>query len=211
MQTKKNTYLCRISNYKSFHSSTMSTTNPTGDVANQILQYNEEFEAIYNIIVHHRSRALKTVHHESLSMIWEVGAYVNSRLEQAAWGEGVVRLLADFLRSRNPKAKGWSYRTIYKMVKFYRIYSTESFGNLVNSYGLSSYPMQIETGQQTNELVPIELALIQPDSFVQRSRHGGCTFCHESQHVAHHGCPVQGATSGRQRHPTQSCGVLSIP
>ena len=166
MQTKKNTYLCRISNYKSFHSSTMSTTNPTGDVANQILQYNEEFEAIYNIIVHHRSRALKTVHHESLSMIWEVGAYVNSRLEQAAWGEGVVRLLADFLRSRNPKAKGWSYRTIYKMVKFYRIYSTESFGNLVNSYGLSSYPIQIETGQQTNELVPIELAQIQPDSFV---------------------------------------------
>ena len=90
----------------------MSATTPQEDVAILNQQYNNDFEAVCRIIAHHRTRAMSTVHNESLCMIWEVGSFVHNKIEQAVWGDGVVRLLADFLRMRNPSAKGWSYRTI---------------------------------------------------------------------------------------------------
>ena len=66
---------------------------------------------------------MSVVHNESLRMLWEVGACVSDRLKRAVWGDKVIRMLADYIRTRNPKAKGWSYSTIYRMVKFYDIYS----------------------------------------------------------------------------------------
>lgn len=49
-------------------------------------------------------------------MIWEVGGYVSMKLKFSAWGDGVVRQLSDFIRTQDPTSRGWSYRTIYKMV-----------------------------------------------------------------------------------------------
>ncbi len=84
---------------------------------NNPLAYKAEFDTIYGIISAHKKRAMYAVHNESLNMLWEVGAYVSDRLKKAAWGDGVVRMLADYIRTQSPKAKGWSYRTIYKMVQ----------------------------------------------------------------------------------------------
>ena len=147
----------------------MSATTPQEDVAILNQQYNNDFEAVCRIIAHHRTRAMATVHNESLCMIWEVGSFVHNKIEQAVWGDGVVRLLADFLRMRNPSAKGWSYRTIYKMVRFYRTYSASTFVNLVKSYGLEGYPLrQMSKRARGNviDFVPNELAQSPQESFV---------------------------------------------
>ena len=81
-----------------------------------LLVHRGEFETVYGIISAHKKRAMNAVHNESLNMLWEVGAYVSDRLKKAAWGDGVVRMLAEYIHTKSPKAKGWSYRTIYKMV-----------------------------------------------------------------------------------------------
>lgn len=60
-----------------------------------LLQHREEFERVYGIISAHKKRAMNAIHNESLNMLWEVGAYVSDRLKKAAWGDGVVRMLAD--------------------------------------------------------------------------------------------------------------------
>ena len=60
-------------------------------------------------------------------MIWEVGGYISHKLKNAEWGAGIVRQLSEFIRTQDPTIKGWSYRTIYKMVQFYDTYSTDSF------------------------------------------------------------------------------------
>ena len=129
------------------------------------LVYRSEFENIYDIISFHKKRAMKAVHNESLLMLWEVGGYVSSRLKQSAWGDGVVRMLADYIRTRSPKAKGWSYRTLYKMVQFYDTYSTASFNSLVEHYGMQHY-LSATTSNDALENVPIEMAQIKGNTIV---------------------------------------------
>ena len=141
---------------------------------NNPLTYKIDFETIYDIIASRKRRAINVIHNESLLMLWEVGAFVSDRLKRAVWGDGVVRMLADYIRTRNPKAKGWSYRTIYKMVQFYETYSSEEFTQTVNRYGMQNYLAGTEQKKQPSKngeivsigltqrgedkIVPIELA-----------------------------------------------------
>ena len=134
-----------------------------------LIKYKEEFETVCDIIFTHKKRAMKAIHNESLNMLWEVGAYVSKRLKNAIWGDGVVRMLAEYIHTRNPKAKGWSYRTIYKMVQFYDTYSSDAFKEIVNHYAMHN-PISV-TGsqkmpQKEDAIVPIELAQIQSNEFV---------------------------------------------
>ena len=123
---------------------------PVAKTDNNPLAYRDEFETIYGIISSHRNRAMKAVNNESLLMLWEVGAFVSDRLKRAVWGDGVVRMLADYIRTKSPKAKGWSYSTIYRMVRFYDTYSSEEFRQTVNHYGMQNYL----SGTERNELLP---------------------------------------------------------
>ena len=50
------------------------------------LKYKDEFKTVYDIISAHKKRAMRAVHHESIGMLWEVGAYVSDRLKRSAWG-----------------------------------------------------------------------------------------------------------------------------
>ncbi len=109
------------------------------ETGNNPLAYKDEFDTICGIISAHKKRAMYAVHNESLNMLWEVGAYVSDRLKNAIWGDGVVRMLAEYIHTRSPKAKGWSYSTIYRMVRFYEMYSSDSFIQTVNHYGMQNY------------------------------------------------------------------------
>jgi len=139
------------------------------DDNNTPLAYRDEFEMIYGIIAAHKKRAMSAVHNESINMLWEVGAYVSSRLKQSEWGDGVVRMLAEYIHTKSPEAKGWSYRTIYKMVQFYETYSADSFVQTVSHYGMQNY-LPGTDGKQLppadTAIVPIELAQIGADEIV---------------------------------------------
>ena len=131
--------------------------------SNNLLVHREEFETVYGIITTHTNRVMSAMHNESLNMLWEVGAYVSNRINHASWGDGVVRMLAEYIHTRNPKAKGWSYRTIYKMVQFYEAYSTDGFRELVNHYGMQHYLSDVvskDASAGENAIVPIGLAQI---------------------------------------------------
>lgn len=129
---------------------------------NTPLLYKNEFDAIYGIINAHKKRAMKAVHNEALNMVWEVGAFVSNKLKQAAWGDNVVRMLADYIRTKNPQTKVWGYRTIYKMVQFYDTYSNDNFIQMVNHYGMQNY---------LKENVPIELAQIKKTDLCKSNLH----------------------------------------
>ena len=134
-----------------------------------LLQHREEFETVYGIISAHKKRAMNAMHNESLNMLWEVGAYVSDRLKKAAWGDGVVRMLAEYIHTKSPKAKGWSYSTIYRMVKFYDTYSSESFIQTVNHYGMQNYlsdPKANNLPSNGGSIVSIESTQIPMNDFV---------------------------------------------
>ena len=130
-----------------------------------------EFAEVYGIIQTHRQRIASTVDNESLLMIWEVGKYVSAKLKKSLWGDGVVRQLAEFIHTQDPTSRGWSYRTIYKMVQLYETYSNESFANLLEQTKMlpsnefvPAGTAQIQSSQSNSygisEFVPFETAQI---------------------------------------------------
>ena len=123
-----------------------------------ITAYKGDFEAIYGIIASHCDRVVQQINGESVMMVWEVGGFVSDKLKTAAWGSGVVRQLAEYIHTQDPTVRGWSYRTIYKMVQFYETYSSQAFIELIGHVK----PQQIvpfEMAQIPNrQIVTIQLA-----------------------------------------------------
>ena len=129
------------------------------------IKVHDDFSQIFEIINYHRQRVSKTVDDESLRMIWEVGAYVSNKLKTSEWGANIVRQLSEYIRTQDSTIKGWSYRTIYKMVQFYEIYSSNSFKELIQSTNLSQVT-KLKIPSTATELVPFEMAQIREDEFV---------------------------------------------
>ena len=131
--------------------------------ATSLMKYKEEFETVCSIIATHRKRVIRVVNNESMSMVWEVGGYVSHKLKASAWGDGVVRQLSDYIRTKYPAARGWSYRTLYKMVQLYDTYTTASFSALIEETDMTKYGdiVPFETAQIDGKLiVPFEMAQI---------------------------------------------------
>lgn len=131
--------------------------------ATSLMKYKEEFETICSIIATHRKRVIRVVNNESMSMVWEVGGYVSHKLKTSAWGDGVVRQLSDYIRTKYPAARGWSYRTLYKMVQLYDTYTTASFSALIEETDMTKYGdiVPFETAQIDGKLImPFEMAQI---------------------------------------------------
>lgn len=127
--------------------------------------FKEDFESVYNIISTHRNRVIKQINGETLMMAWEVGGFVSAKLKTSAWGSGVVRQLAEYIHTQDPTVRGWGYRTIYRMVKFYEAYSSPEFTELVGK--VNSHFVPFEMAQIPNhQIVPIESAQTQTDQFV---------------------------------------------
>lgn len=131
--------------------------------ATSLMKYKEEFETVCSIIATHRKRVIRVVNNESMSMVWEVGGYVSHKLKTSVWGDGVVRQLSDYIRTKYPAARGWSYRTLYKMVQLYDTYTTASFSALIEKTDMTKYGdiVPFETAQiDGNLIVPFEMAQI---------------------------------------------------
>ena len=130
-----------------------------------ITTFKGDFEAIYGIIASHRDRVVQQVNGESVMMVWEVGGFVSGKLKTSAWGSGVVRQLAEYIHTQDPTVRGWSYRTIYKMVQFYETYSSPAFIELIGKVKPQIVPVEM-VQISDRQIVPIESAQIQNKSIV---------------------------------------------
>ncbi|MCQ2233324.1 MAG: PDDEXK nuclease domain-containing protein [Paludibacteraceae bacterium] len=135
----------------------MADKNNTTPLTPQLMQ---DFQQVYCMILSHRKRAAAAVDNEMLLMIWQVGGYVSMKLKSSAWGDGVVRQLSDYIRTQDPTSRGWSYRTIYKMVQLYDSYSRSEFTELVSHMNVNDFARPQLTVTAKTEIVPIEMAQI---------------------------------------------------
>ena len=86
------------------------------------------------------------MNYAAVATYWAVGAFVSSRLKSAAWGSKTVVELGDYLKTRNPKLKGFGRRQIYNMVEFYETYSSVEFRRLYEQLNLEEF-VQLPTAQ----------------------------------------------------------------
>lgn len=121
-------------------------------------EFSQDFAQIVQIIEYNRSQAIQVINHASVLTAWQVGAYVSDKIKNAAWGSKVVQQLAEYIHTQNPTLKGWSKRTIYKMVQFYETYTAVQFVGRATSLKLLSKP--------ADEIVPTESAQIKSSSIV---------------------------------------------
>lgn len=104
---------------------------------------NADFASVLEIIQYHRSHAVQAINHASILTAWYVGAYVSNKIKNAQWGAKVVQQLAEYIHTQDSTLKGWSRRTIYKMVQFYDVYSSAQFVERANSLKLLYAPEKI--------------------------------------------------------------------
>ena len=123
-------------------------------VSTDLIELEKQFAYVDAIINRHRTTAIATVNVESLLTAWEVGRYISIQLKSSRCGSKVVSDLADYLKRQNPKRRGFGKRNLYNMVKFYDIYSTVEFIELVQRLKLG-------------EIVQLPIAQIESDEIVQ--------------------------------------------
>ena len=82
-----------------------------------------QFIEIAQLIKQARTNALKTVNTELINLYWNVGHYISLKIKNAEWGDKTVNELADFLQKNHSELKGFTRTALYRMVKFYELYS----------------------------------------------------------------------------------------
>lgn len=130
----------------------------------------QQFAEVVDIIVQHRSKALRAVNEELLLTAWHVGRYVSAKLKSEEWGSKVVAQLSEYIRSQRPDIKGFGRSSIYNMVLFYDEYSSGAFSVTVEKYLNAEFVQprigQIEITHSTQEIdvimQPETAQIIQP-------------------------------------------------
>lgn len=119
----------------------------------------QDFFHIYSIIDIHRKRAFQEINNNSLMIAWNVGGYVSAKIKSSEWGSKVVTELSEYLRTKDPNLKGYSRRSIYKMVQFYETYSTKEFTALVDKLKIQENCF-LPQSSDVNSIMPFQMAQI---------------------------------------------------
>ena len=81
-----------------------------------------DFDEVIVLIEAARRRAFAAVNQELVGLYWRIGEYISRNLESAAWGEGVVQQLADYIARTHSDLKGFTRRNLFRMLQFYETY-----------------------------------------------------------------------------------------
>ena len=90
----------------------------------------KEFEQIRVFIASSRNRAAGFMNYAAVATYWTIGAYVSIRLASRDWGVKSVEQLCDYLKTREPKLRGFGQRQIYNMIEFFKAYSSAEFAEM---------------------------------------------------------------------------------
>jgi predicted nuclease of restriction endonuclease-like (RecB) superfamily len=80
------------------------------------------FTDIIQLIKQSRTNAIKAVNAELINLYWNIGEYINRKIEQSEWGDSVVTELDNFIQTQEPEIKGFSDKNIWRMKQFYETY-----------------------------------------------------------------------------------------
>jgi predicted nuclease of restriction endonuclease-like (RecB) superfamily len=83
---------------------------------------NNQFLEVIALIKQARYNAVKSVNTELIDLYWNIGKYINEKIEKAQWGEAIVEELAEYISTAEPELKGFSNKNIWRMKQFYEVY-----------------------------------------------------------------------------------------
>lgn len=85
------------------------------------------YNQIITIIENAKSRALKAVNKELITLYWEVGKYLSDLCYNSKFGDKVIKEVETYIKKNNPTIKGFNSRGLYRMKQFYELYKDDEF------------------------------------------------------------------------------------
>ena len=76
-----------------------------------------------------RSRAFSAVNKELIDLYWSIGEHISGKIASEGWGKGTVESLAEYIRKRQPNARGFSASNLWRMMQFFQTYRTSQFSH----------------------------------------------------------------------------------
>jgi len=102
-----------------------ATGKAAGVKAGSVPPLESSFAEVVTLIQQARQRSFQAVNTELVNLYWQVGEYISRKLETAAWGEGVVDQLADYISRQHPEIRGFNRRNLFRMRQFYETYRAD--------------------------------------------------------------------------------------
>ena len=90
-------------------------------MSNEVIP-SRDFDEVAQMIAAAKQRTYSAVNSMLVELYWQVGAYIHNKLESAAWGEGVVEQLAEYLKTTQPGLRGFTRPNLFRMRQFYATY-----------------------------------------------------------------------------------------
>ncbi|MBR5581211.1 MAG: DUF1016 family protein [Treponema sp.] len=84
-----------------------------------------EFQSIVLMIKQSQIKAYSSVNYELIDLYYNLGKYISVKVEQANWGKGVVKELADYIAKKTPELTGFSDKNLWRMKQFYETYKDD--------------------------------------------------------------------------------------
>jgi predicted nuclease of restriction endonuclease-like (RecB) superfamily len=81
-----------------------------------------DFDDVLRLIDAARGRAVAAVNKELIDLYWNIGEYISRKIAAEGWGQGTVEALAEYIRTRQPNARGFSASNLWRMMQFFQTY-----------------------------------------------------------------------------------------
>lgn len=81
-----------------------------------------DFDQVLSLIDAARKRAVAVVNTALIDLYWSIGEHISRRIAEAAWGQGAVEELAEYIQKRQPGISGYSAQNLWRMRQFYDTY-----------------------------------------------------------------------------------------
>ena len=91
-------------------------------MSQQPVPTDHNFTEVVKLIETARQHAYHAVNTTLIELYWQIGAYINGKLEAAEWGDGVVNQLARHLAASQPALRGFTRPNLFRMRQFYVTY-----------------------------------------------------------------------------------------
>ena len=90
---------------------------------NKGLEKNTSFTEVVKIIEDARSNAYRKVNEELILMYQKIGQFLSEKSKEAAYGDGYMDSLSEYIQRQFPGIKGFNRRGLYRMKQFYETYA----------------------------------------------------------------------------------------
>jgi predicted nuclease of restriction endonuclease-like (RecB) superfamily len=84
--------------------------------------HQQDFGKVLQHIQQTRQKVFAQANTALMALYWQVGQIVSDKVQQEAWGKGVVSALSHYIAQADPTIKGFSDKNLWRMKQFFETY-----------------------------------------------------------------------------------------